>query len=97
MHSQQQKDYDSSPPPPCTELDYLDIHSQPGDMRYTQEANTTALAIEPSQPPGILNLFHPTAAALATTTHYHQDSAAFYQPTAQVFPGLDVRSRLNTK
>ncbi|KAL6896464.1 p53-like transcription factor [Trichoderma evansii] len=65
-------------------------------MRYTQEANTTALAIEPSQPPGLLNLFHPTAATLAATTHYPQDSAAFYQPTAQVFPGLDVRSRLNT-
>lgn len=63
--------------------------------RYTQEANTTALAIEPSQPPGLLGLFHPTA-GLATTTHYPQDNGAFYQPT-QVFSSLDVRSRLSNK
>ncbi|KAL7950240.1 p53-like transcription factor [Trichoderma barbatum] len=93
MHSQQQKDYDSSPPP-CAELDYLDIHSQPGDMRYTQEANTSALAIEPSQPPALLSIYrHPTG--LATTTQYPQDSNAFYQPVSQLFPSIDVRSRLN--
>lgn len=63
--------------------------------RYTQEANTTALAIEPSHPSGLLNLFHP--ASLPTTTHYPQESAAFYPPAAQVFPSLDVRSRLNNK
>ncbi|KAL7922299.1 p53-like transcription factor [Trichoderma austrokoningii] len=64
-------------------------------MRYTQEANTTALAIEPSQQPtGLLSLFHPNA-GLAATTHYPQDSAAYYQPAAQIFPSLDVRSRLN--
>ncbi|KAF3072434.1 hypothetical protein CFAM422_005155 [Trichoderma lentiforme] len=87
------EDYDSSPPP-CAELDYLDIHSQPGDMRYTQEANTSALAIEPSQPPALLNLYHPTG--LGATTQYSQDSTAFYQPVSQVFPGLDIRSRLNS-
>ncbi|KAK1256131.1 hypothetical protein MKX07_008390, partial [Trichoderma sp. CBMAI-0711] len=86
-------DYDSSPQA-CAELDYLDIHSQPGDMRYTQEANTSALAIEPSQPPALLSLYHPTA--LAATTQYSQDSGAFYQPVSQVFQGLDVRSRLNS-
>ncbi|PNP52059.1 hypothetical protein THARTR1_07268 [Trichoderma harzianum] len=86
-------DYDSSPPA-CAELDYLDIHSQPGDMRYTQEANTSALAIEPSQPPALLNLYHPTG--LAGTTQYSQDNTAFYQPVSQVFPGLDIRSRLNS-
>ncbi|UKZ73899.1 hypothetical protein TrVFT333_001553 [Trichoderma virens FT-333] len=88
------EDYDSSPPP-CAELDYLDIHSQPGDMRYTQEANTSALAIEPSQPPALLSLYHPTG-GLTTTTQYPQDSTAFYQPVSQVFQGLDVRSRLNS-
>ncbi|UKZ47327.1 hypothetical protein TrVGV298_001545 [Trichoderma virens] len=88
------EDYDSSPPP-CAELDYLDIHSQPGDMRYTQEANTSALAIEPSQPPAFLSLYHPTG-GLTTTTQYPQDSTAFYQPVSQVFQGLDVRSRLNS-
>ncbi|KAH6607533.1 hypothetical protein Trco_003846 [Trichoderma cornu-damae] len=64
-------------------------------LRYTQEANTSALAIEPSQPPALLSLFHPTA--LATTTQYPQDSTAFYQSASQVFPGLDVRSRLSSK
>lgn len=64
-------------------------------LRYTQEANTSALAIEPSQPPALLNLYHPTG--LGATTQYSQDSTAFYQPVSQVFPGLDIRSRLNSK
>ncbi|CAM1511522.1 Fc.00g090350.m01.CDS01 [Cosmosporella sp. VM-42] len=60
---------------------------------YPHDTSTSSL-IEPPQPSSLLSLFPP--APLNTPVPYPQDGGAFYQHSAQLYPGLDVRSRLGS-